>query len=449
MKFDERFNLFSVTIDINDFCNMKCSYCWEQQNKSRLSMETADIICDKLIGNFKKHKLASDMRLHFFGGEPLIDWNVLIYMVNKIKQSIPLWVGITTNGILITPEIVSDIKKNDIRVMISIDGKKERHDQNRKTLGGDGTHDRVVAAIRMLQENGVDFEARMTILPEHAKFVEEDVRYLIEDLGIRQVAPCPVYDRDWTEEQMQEFGNGMERLYDLYVSRHFDWQSKVYIKFFEDYLFKDLDTKHFCVPCAFGSNTTVTIDTEGNVYPCHQVPTRKDKQKFVIANILKDEVYENDMIKIMLPYIFKSSLCSECPANGTICNGGCPMESYEANGNLITPTCSSCKFNILYYNVAKRIQEKRGIPSPVSPSERRDFLHSVIMRMVENIRSIVKDKKDNEYSDEEIGTLSEAMWLINEQLLNNKPIHLNTPDLMKEIEDVKNLIRAEVVNKNG
>lgn len=448
MKFNDKFKLMSVTVDVNDFCNMKCVYCWEQQAKNKLSMKNAKLIADKLISNFSTHNKSTALRLHFFGGEPLMDWDVISFMVNYMKEKISLWVGLTTNATLFTDKILNEIKVNDVHVMVSIDGKKERHDANRRFLGGGETHSIIVDAIKEIQRKEIDYEARMTILPKNAQYMAEDVKYLVEDLGIKRIAPCPTYDRSWSKKQLEDFGKSMEELYDTFIKYHnsSNWENKVYMKFFEDYLFKDLDTKHFMVPCGFGTSNSISIDTEGNVYPCHQIPTRKDKAKFITANIIKDEVYENDFVKCIKPYTFKSDKCGECPARGTICNGGCPMESYETNGDLLSPTCTSCDFSVLYYNVIKKIQKTKNVPFPIAPSERRDFLHSVIMRMLNNIKGVINDNARKEYDNETLAMLSQAIWTINEQIINNHKIHLNTIDLAREINEVKNLIRLEVLN---
>ena len=243
MNFNDKFKLVNATIDVNDFCNMKCSYCWEQQNKNRLSKEKADIICDRLISNFKENKPASNIRVHFFGGEPLIDWDVVKYVIEKISSSIPSWFGITTNATIITDEMIDFFVQHNVSVMVSIDGEKERHDSNRKFLDGRGTYDIVIKNFQKIIDAGIDCEARMTIIPKNAKYIYEDVKHLI-DLGVKHIAPCPVYDQKWSEEELDEFGNAMVKLYDIYVGKHFSQDTKVYIKFFEDYLFKDLNVNH-------------------------------------------------------------------------------------------------------------------------------------------------------------------------------------------------------------
>lgn len=125
------------------------------------------------------------------------------------------------------------------------------------------------------------------------------------------------------------------------------------------------------------------------------------------------------------------------------------MESFEESGDLLSPTCSTCQFTKLYYNVIKEIQNTRKIPMPVSPGERRDFLYSVIMRMIGNIYDLIEKNTGKEYSIETIKVITEAMWSINEQLLKNKSINLNTKELTEEIGSIANLIKTEVLSKNG
>jgi len=449
MGFTDKYDVISVTLDINDFCNMKCSYCWEQQQKNRLDRNTAEIICDRLVSNFNRHKKSSALRINFFGGEPLIDWLIIKFVINNLKDRIPTWFGITTNATLITDEIIEEFKSCSMNVMVSLDGKKKRHDASRKFIGGKPTYERVVQSLRKIQEANLPYEVRMTVLPKHAKYLAEDITHLVEDLGIRQIAPVPVYDRKWSEKQLKDFENAIKDTYDLYVKYHFDYKDKVYIKYFEDFLYKDLDVNHKLSPCGFGSMLSISIDTKGNIYPCHQLPTRKDKEKFIIGNILTDETYENDLVKCISPNSFKSKLCGECPAKNKICSGGCLMESYEENGDLLSPTEITCRFNKLYYEVFKQIQSERRIPAPISPSERRDFLYSSIMRLLGNIRDAIRDNGDKEYDCKSMAILSEVMWTINEQIMNNKAIHLGTPDLMNEIHEVSNLIRSEVLKENA
>jgi hypothetical protein len=69
------------------------------------------------------------------------------------------------------------------------------------------------------------------------------------------------------------------------------------------------------------------------------------------------------------------------------------------------------------------------------------------MKILNNIRDVIKSKKEYDWQD--IAAMSESMWMVNEQILNNTAIHLNTQDLASEILEVSNLIRTEVLSKHA
>ena len=68
----------------------------------------------------------------FFGGEPLMNKELLYQIVDYCKNSLGLKLGytITTNGTLIDEEFVNFARKNKMSIGISIDGNKETHDKN-------------------------------------------------------------------------------------------------------------------------------------------------------------------------------------------------------------------------------------------------------------------------------------------------------------------------------
>ena len=55
----------------------------------------------------------------------------------------------------------------DARVGLSIDGPADLHDANRRTRHGQGTHDKAMRAVRLLQDQGLPFHV-ITVLTERA-----------------------------------------------------------------------------------------------------------------------------------------------------------------------------------------------------------------------------------------------------------------------------------------
>jgi uncharacterized protein len=58
----------------------------------------------------------------------------------------------TTNGLLLTPEICAFLAEHKFRVLVSIDGPEEIHDLYRVDIGGKGTYQRAFAGLKNLVE---------------------------------------------------------------------------------------------------------------------------------------------------------------------------------------------------------------------------------------------------------------------------------------------------------
>ena len=91
-----------------------------------------------------------------------------------------------TNGTLINPAWCDFIKKNQVRIGVSVDGPAFLHDAHRKTRKGKGTHDRVMAGIRCLQERGIEFHVISVLTQEALDHPEEIFRFYVEN-GIQRV----------------------------------------------------------------------------------------------------------------------------------------------------------------------------------------------------------------------------------------------------------------------
>ena len=68
-----------------------------------------------------------------------------------------------TNGLLLNADWARFFARTGAKVGLSIDGPAEFHDVRRRTRRGDGTHDRAMRAVRLLQDQGLPFHV-ITVL---------------------------------------------------------------------------------------------------------------------------------------------------------------------------------------------------------------------------------------------------------------------------------------------
>lgn len=138
-------------------CNLRCRDCFVLEpgfTPKKMSSAELEAIIKKTFVYGKDREI----KYHFFGGEPLMMFDLVKKGVAQIEQAYtdgvikePIFT-ITTNGTLITDEIASFFKNHNFKVGISIDGPKENND----LIRGEGVFDKVCAAFRLLEKYNIE-----------------------------------------------------------------------------------------------------------------------------------------------------------------------------------------------------------------------------------------------------------------------------------------------------
>jgi uncharacterized protein len=136
-------------------CNFRCSYCFVKEHSftapvQPMSEDTARRIVDALDQGLQH---VESICIHLYGGEPLTNIRALRALVEQAEQK-PAGrfnFAITTNGSLVSREILELLERGRFQVVLSIDGPPEIHDACRRTVGGQATHARVMAFLRALK----------------------------------------------------------------------------------------------------------------------------------------------------------------------------------------------------------------------------------------------------------------------------------------------------------
>jgi uncharacterized protein len=113
-------------------------------------------------------KTGEEVYLGFYGGEPLLRFDFIKQCVEYADQQLsnrPHRFSITTNGSLLSDEIVDYLVRHRFIVTISMDGPKEIHDRNRRFADGKATFYHVFRGIeRMRERAGSDYFKEHVIL---------------------------------------------------------------------------------------------------------------------------------------------------------------------------------------------------------------------------------------------------------------------------------------------
>jgi uncharacterized protein len=102
---------------------------------------------------------------------------------------------IQTNGTLLDYEWGVFLKEHSFLVGLSIDGPRGMHDRYRVDNGGKGSFDRVMASMRVLQEQGVEWNALTTIHAANQDNGHEVYRFLRYECEARFMQFIPIVER--------------------------------------------------------------------------------------------------------------------------------------------------------------------------------------------------------------------------------------------------------------
>jgi uncharacterized protein len=161
----------------------------------------------------------------FFGGEPLLMPLLLKQLVDYATKHAPMPIvfNITTNGSLLTDDIVDFFVSHGVFIAVSLDGRKVDHNRNRKFPNGSGTFDVVFENIKRLQERYPEYDRLGTIclydwttdLEANIPFWEENPRLKILFLNPPSAINTRYYER-FSQEDQQRFAEQIGRLSNQY-----------------------------------------------------------------------------------------------------------------------------------------------------------------------------------------------------------------------------------------
>ena len=344
----------ALCLHIAHDCNLACQYCFAEEGeyhgrRALMSFEVGKKALDFLIANSGNRR---NLEVDFFGGEPLMNWQVVKDLVAYGREQEKLHdkkfrFTLTTNGVLLNDEVMEFCNREMGNVVLSIDGRKEVHDKMRPFRKGAGSYDLIVPKFQQFAESRHQdkYYVRGTFTHYNLDF-SEDVLHLA-DLGFKQISVEPVVAEPKEpyairEEDLPKLFEEYDKLAVEMIRRH---------KSEEDFNFF-----HFMIdleggPCVAkrlsgcGSGTEyLAVTPWGDFYPCHQFV---GNEKFLLGNV--DEGILNTDIRdeFKCCNVYAKEKCRKCFAR-FYCSGGCAANAYNFSGDI----CGA-------YDIGCELQKKR------------------------------------------------------------------------------------------
>ena len=344
----------ALCLHIAHDCNLACRYCFAEEGeyhgrRALMSYETGKQALDFLIANSGSRR---NLEVDFFGGEPLMNWDVVKQLVAYGREQEKLHdkhfrFTLTTNGVLLNDEIMEFANKEMDNVVLSIDGRKEVHDRMRPFRKGAGSYDLIVPKFQKFAESRHQdkYYVRGTYTHFNTDF-SKDVLHLA-DLGFKQISVEPVVAQPTDEYALKE--SDLPVLFDEYdrLAAEMVKRNKAGNGFNFFHFMIDLEGG----PCVYkrlsgcGSGTEyLAVTPWGDLYPCHQFV---GNEKFLLGNVEDGIVNTEIRDDFKLCNVYAKEECRDCFAK-FYCSGGCAANAYNMHGDINQP-----------YEIGCELQKKR------------------------------------------------------------------------------------------
>ncbi|MCX8117602.1 MAG: radical SAM protein [Desulfobacterota bacterium] len=164
---------------ITDRCNLRCRHCYLGEGRGQ------DLPFVTILKVLEEFESIQGLRLLLSGGEPLLHPD--FWAINDVLTNYPFRSVMLSNGTLITENVARRLRLHEVQ--LSLDGMKKGHE----AIRGEGTFEKVLRAIDLLQEAGLRVSIATMI---HRKNLEEfeELASLLQSKGIEEWnvdIPCP------------------------------------------------------------------------------------------------------------------------------------------------------------------------------------------------------------------------------------------------------------------
>lgn len=330
----------ALCLHIAHDCNLACKYCFAEEGeyhgrRALMSYEVGKKALDFLIANSGSRR---NLEVDFFGGEPLMNWQVVKDLVAYGRQQEKLHdknfrFTLTTNGVLLNDEVQEFVNKEMDNVVLSLDGRKEINDNMRPFRNGKGSYDLIVPKFQKLADsrNQERYYVRGTFTRNNLDFSEDILHYA--DLGFKQMSIEPVVG-----EETDPYAIRKEDLPQIF--EEYDKLAKIMIE--REKEGKGFNFFHFMIdleggPClskrlsGCGSGTEyLAVTPWGDFYPCHQFV---GQEEFLMGNVDDGIVKPEIADEFRGCNVYTKEKCKNCFAK-FYCSGGCMANAYNFHGTI-------------------------------------------------------------------------------------------------------------------
>ena len=295
-----------------------------------MSLETAK----KAIRFLNNHSTDSDpVMLGFYGGEPLMRFSFIkdcVEYARNIIKGKELIFNITTNAVLVTPEIAEYLFNEGFSILVSLDGPKEIHDRYRIDINGKGSFDRTIKGLKILAEKYREIKKGLISInavynPPYSEkkinlinnFFQEELKWVpLDNILINYPNDNSIPIGLVSEEDLKQDKTIMQWAFEKYKTG-FEQSNKMvkgqienrFVKFIQRAVLNEPVDEFYFNGCCLPGQRKSYITTDGSIQICEKISSNSPP----IGNVYKgfdfeaiEKVYINEYAKKSI------EICSGC-----------------------------------------------------------------------------------------------------------------------------------------
>ncbi|MDD4996428.1 MAG: His-Xaa-Ser system radical SAM maturase HxsB [Patescibacteria group bacterium] len=370
-------------------CNQKCIYCHASakdilKDEFDMNKTTAKNIVDKIF-----ESPANDLTIEFQGGEPLLNWPILKFIIEYAKKlsaskGKKVWFKLISNFSLMNEKRFKYLLDNMVGLSISLDGPENLHNKQRIFIGGNGyknakkwitrfykIYPKIVKKGYIYRIGGIVTITRLS-LPYYKEIIDEYLKLGFTDIYVRPMNPFGFSKNNWkklgynAKEYMGFYKKLLSYIIELNLSGK-KFREKTALVFLRKILTNE-DPMHteYRSPCGAVVGQ-MAYDYNGDIYTCDEgrMIGMMGDDNFKLGNVFENsynEIIESPVTKTMCLASCLDGLvgCSDCVFK-PYC-GVCPIYNYFQCGNLFSQIANNdrCKISkgILDF-IFKKLQKGR------------------------------------------------------------------------------------------
>lgn len=323
----------SLTINVTQICNLKCTYCAAGGDGTYGSPQTkinVEATLPQLKYFLAKVPDNSYFRITFLGGEPLLYPDGIQEIANYVRlmtvgRNIEPFFSIVTNGTLINDKTLAILKNIRAKVTVSIDGPASINDKVRPAKDGSGSTSLVIEGLRNLAEikdslsgplivHGVFDRGNMDLVAAYNFYRTLSVdryefTYAVQE---NDSESSKLFVEQMSQIAAQAFTSGGETelrkigMYDQYFSA----------------LDNQQQTENYCG----AGKSYLMVDAKNNLYACPWDVGNKSEQ------VGSGTIIDQERLDSYAAPLIEKNNCQSCWAR-FLCGGGCMFVHKQATGS--------------------------------------------------------------------------------------------------------------------